>query len=128
MKRIIGYSMFCILVLLITEQLLELPYLIKTLIKLPMFLMVPLLSFSNRRVFKVKFNYKNVFVQGLGVFSIVMLAFLVLSRFIDFETIRADFSSRLEITKSMFVWASIYTVFINAMVEEVFFRAYILVV
>jgi len=87
--------------------------------------MVPLLSFSIPRVFKVKFNYKNVFVQSLGVFSIVMLAFLVFSRFIDFETIRTDFSSRLEITKSMFVWASFYTVFINAMVEEVFFRAYI---
>lgn len=113
------------MILYLTEQVYELPYLIKTLIKVPLFVVIPIVSVLTLENHSLKIKYANVVIQALGVFSIVMIAFYLFSKWIDFDTIRNDFSQRLEINKTMFVWASIYTIFINAFIEELFFRAYV---
>jgi len=70
-------------------------------------------------------EFKPVIVLSVFVFMIIMIAFLILNSFINFDTIQDDFVNRMQISTSQFVWASIYTIVINALIEEIFFRGFI---
>lgn len=125
MRNIILYSLLCILVLYVSEKVLELPYIVKTLVKLPLFTLVPAMSlFTIKSKLKAN-NFKNTLLTAGGVFTIIIVAFLFVNRYIDFTIIQEDFTSRLNISKSMFIFAGLYTIFINALIEELFFRGYI---
>jgi len=122
MKKIILYAITVIVALFIVEQVLTLPYIIKTAIKLPLFTIYPLYMMKG---VKLSGNFKKPMVVAIMIFSIIIIAYLILGVFIDVEAIRYDMSHRMDINKSMFVIAALYTVFINAFIEEVFFRGFI---
>ena len=122
MRKIIYYTIMVIVGLFIVEQVLTLPYILKTAIKLPLFTIYPLYMMKG---IKLHGDFKKPMIVAMMVFAIIIIAYLVLGVFIDVEAIRYDMSHRMNITKSMFVIAAIYTVFINAFIEEVFFRGFI---
>lgn len=129
-KKIFIYTIVCILILYITEQVLMFPYVLKTLIKLPLFLLIPIFVFNKRN--KISFSIKLkkddrkfIFIWSIFVFSIIILVYLILKNFIDLDIIINDFSTRLMIDSKWIVIAGLYTIVINSLIEEVFFRGFI---
>ncbi len=125
MKKILLYSLCCLFILYAVEQVLELPYLMKTLIKLPLFTVYPLYTIKKMSFEMNRKEFKPVILLSIFVFLVIMVAFLILNSFINFDTIQNDFKTRMQISTSQFMWASIYTIFINALIEEIFFRGFI---
>lgn len=125
MKKILLYSLCCLFILYAVEQVLELPYLMKTLIKLPLFTVYPLYTIKKMSFEMNRKEFKPVILLSIFVFLVIMVAFLILNSFINFDTIQNDFKTRMQISTSQFLWASIYTIFINALIEEIFFRGFI---
>ncbi|MCH4888202.1 CPBP family intramembrane metalloprotease [Acidaminobacter sp. JC074] len=122
MKKILLYTLTTIIILYFVEQVVMLPYVVKTLVKLPLFVVYPLYSMK-----KINFrsSYKKTGIASLFVFTVIIVAFFIFRGFIDIEAIRYDMSHRMQIDKSLFILAALYTVFINAFAEEIFFRGFI---
>ncbi|MBI9011882.1 MAG: CPBP family intramembrane metalloprotease [Clostridiales bacterium] len=125
MKKILIYSLCCLFILYAVEQVLELPYLIKTLIKLPLFTMYPMYTIRKMSFEIKRKEFKPVILLSVFVFLVIIIAFLVLNSFINFYTIQNDFKNRMQISTAQFMWAGIYTIVINALIEEIFFRGFI---
>lgn len=121
MKKNIAYGILCIFILFLVEQVIELPYIIKTLIKLPLFTVYPLIRLKGIK-FKVEKDLKLVIGASVFVFSVILLAFIILRGFLDFEAITSDIQGRMAIDRTLFIFACLYTVFINSFIEELFFR------
>jgi len=124
MKRVF-YAVCVILLLFLIEQVFQLPYMTKTLIKLPLFTVLPLLGLKTKKV-KPKGVHLHAIIVSIGVFMIICIAYFILSRFIDVSTIQEDFTSRMKITNGQYIAIGFYTIFVNAFIEELFFRSYLL--
>lgn len=121
MKKNIAYGILCLFILFLVEQVFELPYIIKTLIKLPLFTVYPLIKLRGIK-FKVEKDLKLVIGASVFVFSVILIAFIILRDFLDFEAITSDIQGRMAIDPTLFIFACFYTVFINSFIEELFFR------
>lgn len=127
-------SLSCIL-LYIIEQVIGVHYAIKTLSKVLVFLILPLLY--------IKFILKDSIINflrfdqidrrrlklgfGLGLLSMVILilAFILLEEYIDGEAIILDLKNRLDISLKEYIWIAVYITFVNSLLEEFYFRGFI---
>lgn len=127
---IIIISVLCVAVLFFIEQVLNIPYSIKTIFKIPLFVIIP---FAIKKfLLKEKLSYymkknhlKLTLLCSVFVILIIMLAFSIANGFIDTSLIVADFEDRMKITKSTFIFIAVYTIIGNAFIEEYFFRGFI---
>jgi len=114
--------------LLIIEQVLEIPYLWKTIMKILIFMAVPLLLMK-----MLKFNFlrlniaakkstKLAFILGILVMVSVLASFFMFQNHINIDTILYDLESRLGITSAVFPFVAIYILLGNSFLEEFFFR------
>lgn len=124
MKRFL-YAGLVILALFAVEQVFEFTYLVKTLIKLPLFTVVPMLALRNASYKKGKFPRQAILVS-LGVFLIIIATYMLLGQFIDVHAIQSDFVNRMQISSHQYILIGLYTIFVNAFIEELFFRSYLL--
>lgn len=125
MKKTLQYAIAVIAILFIVEQVIELPYLIKTCVKLPLFTLIPYLSLRPMKLKMTKAHAKWIVIIAGGVFVVILAAYFILGFLVDFDLILADFQNRMVINKPLFIVASLYTIFINAFAEELFFRGFI---
>jgi|LGOV01.1.fsa_nt_gb membrane protease YdiL (CAAX protease family) len=125
MKKIIIYAISCILILYVVEQVLELPYIIKTMVKLPLFTVYPIYKLKGMPFILHRQDFLRVSVISIFVFCIVSAAYLIFSPLIDTSIIQSDFLNRMQITNTQFALAALYTVFVNSFIEELFFRGYV---
>ncbi|MDF1618264.1 CPBP family intramembrane glutamic endopeptidase [Petrocella sp. FN5] len=127
---IIAYTLFVMVFLYIIEQVLYTPYLIKTLIKLPLFLLLPMALYKYD--FKIKWSMKLnksdiplISFWSVLVFLTIMVAFYFVRPLIGMDDIVADISGRMAVSKNEIVFVGIYTIVVNAFIEELFFRGFI---
>lgn len=124
MKKII-YAISCLIILFFVEQVFMLPYIVKTLIKLPLFTCIPLFAMRGQKIKLPIKSLKWILVISCFVFIVVLLAFVILQGYLDIETIKDDIENRMSISKTLFIAACLYTVFVNSFIEELFFRGYL---
>ena len=129
-KIIIAYSLVCLLILYVVEQILMIPYVIKTIVKIPMFTLFPFLI--QQYLLKIKFSIgikkseqKNILLWSVFIFVIISSASFVLKSFLDIEAISSDFSNRMMLSSGNMIIAAVYTIFVNSFIEEYFFRGFI---
>lgn len=127
---ILLYGIICLIILYISEQILLFPYVIKTFIKLPLFVGLPFLI--NRYWLKEKMRFKikrkdgiYLLVWSILVIGTIMLAYTFLKPYIDVNAIKEDFAERMQISRKYIYIAAIYTVVVNSFIEEYFFRGFI---
>jgi len=125
--------LFSTVAMCIVDGILTPPYFYKSLIKILLFLLVPLLFFL---FFKGNDSYlKALFIPrkrellpaialGLGVFSIILAAFFLLGQYIDLSGIKESLTSGIGVSADNFIYVAIYISFINSLLEEFFFRGY----
>lgn len=127
-KRMILVPTIAITLLLIIEQVLEIPYLWKTIMKILIFLAVPIFLMK-----MLKFNFlrpniaakkstKLAFVLGILVMVTVLASFFILQNYINLDSILSDLESRVGISSAVFPFVAIYILLGNSFLEEFFFR------
>ncbi|MBN2795631.1 MAG: CPBP family intramembrane metalloprotease [Clostridia bacterium] len=122
MKKKYIYAILVIISLFYIEQVLELNYLLKTLIKLPLFGIVPWLIIRPMKLHMSTHDKKWMAIVSGGILFVFLVGFIALKGFLDIETIQGDFNNRMEMSKGIFILAALYTVFVNSFLEELFFR------
>ena len=131
MKRtIIAYSIICLLILHVVEQILMTPYIIKTIVKIPMFTLFPFVIQHNLLKSKFSIRIKKseqrfILIWSVFVFVISFVVAIALKSLIDIEAIGSDLSNRMKLSNRDMVLAALYTIFINSLIEEYFFRGFI---
>ncbi|MBR2916333.1 MAG: CPBP family intramembrane metalloprotease [Clostridia bacterium] len=106
-------------------------YLIKSFIKLPLFLILPLLySLFDKEVSlkKILTPTKSGFIKALlvgsSVFLIILLAYFLLKDVFDFSMVTSALTGDVGVTAKNFLWVSLYISFVNSFLEEFFFRGF----
>lgn len=95
----------------------------KSFFKIILFLVFPYF------IFQPKYDYTKIKISktakylSLAVVISIILGYFILDNFIDFDPIRFQLNHMMGIKKNNFIWIAIYISFINAAVEEFFFRA-----
>ncbi len=107
-------------------------YIIKTISKLCIFPVATSLYFmifkDERKHLKAMLSPSKkslglALILGLGVFSVVMGAFLLLREPIDFSKFTENLTSTAGLTPDNFIFVSLYICIFNSLMEELFFRA-----
>lgn len=126
--KILGYSIITLSLLFAIEQLVESTYLLKTLLKITLFLIVPgyyMLRELHRNVLwgGQKSLYHGI-QFGVGAFLIIQLLSYLLSFLIDYSAITTSLLSN-GITFKNFIIVGLYITFVNSFLEEYFFRGWL---
>lgn len=122
MKKKIIYACLVIIMLFFIEQVFQVNYLVKTLIKLPLFGLLPWLMIRPVTFKMTKHDKKWMAIISVSILIVFFVAFQVLKGYLDLQAIQNDFDNRMAIGKSLFIGAALYTIFINSFLEEMFFR------
>ncbi|MBO0586716.1 CPBP family intramembrane glutamic endopeptidase [Sporosarcina sp. E16_8] len=127
MIRGIVLSLLSIAFLLWIDQSVEVAYIWKTMAKMILFLILPLILFR-----KVGFPFlrlrqtdrKSMMTaigSGVAIMGFIIVAFIFLQPFIDIAALLADLASA-GITTTTFPFIALYILFGNSMLEEFYFR------
>lgn len=125
--------MVAVIILYLIEQVLLVNYFIKTVVKIGLFVFIPVLfiklinkaSVSNQLKLRFDKHLKTGIILGLISFCIVIIAYMIFRNSIDFAGIVTEMQEKSRITAANFVLVGLYVTFINSFLEEFFFRGYI---
>ena len=132
-KLVVALVVFSTLIMCFVDGIITPPYLIKSLIKIVLFLVIPMIYFilnkENHNYLKKLFFPKKkdlllAMLLGVTVYVVIMGAYFILHSYIDLETIKESLTSGTGITAQNFVYVAIYISFLNSLLEEFFFRGF----
>lgn len=124
--------LFSILVTL-TDALLHPDYFVKISVKIPFFLLLPLLFFAwNRREideFKKMFLFQKrgllaSLLLGFAIYAVIVGGYFGTRNFIDFSQVVSSLTDGMGITAGNFFYVALYISLLNSFLEEFFFRGY----
>ncbi|TCT20920.1 CAAX prenyl protease-like protein [Melghiribacillus thermohalophilus] len=132
---IIMISIISVCMMIVAEQLLGFSYLSKTILKIGLFLGIPLviirfvwgenilhvLNLKNTQVSQLKTGILLGFLSALTIIG----AYLMLQSVIDPSAIINDLKTRLDITFQTYILVALYIAFGNSLLEEFYFRGFI---
>lgn len=122
MKRKIKWIYLIVVIVLMALIEKNMTYWPKSVFKIILFLVIPSIFFQlTANYTKINISKKANYLSLAVVLSIV-LSYFVLGNFIDFETIRIQLNDMMGVNKDNFLWVALYISFINAGIEEFFFR------
>lgn len=132
----LGTSLIATIALYIVEQSVGVDYVYKALLKIVVFVIIPLLFVRYSKITSniqllgniKELRFRNI-IPGLAVgivsFIAIIISYFILGQFVDFEAISAELTSKLAITPTNFIFVGIYITLVNSFIEEFFFRGYI---
>ncbi len=128
---ILGVTVLCVGCMLVVDGLWQPGYLIKSMIKASLFLLLPLVStrflpdWDAKALFRPK---KEGLLQALGlgvlVYGIIVGGYFLLRGFVDFSGIAGNLAASTGVTRENFLVVSLYISFANSLLEEFFFRGF----
>lgn len=137
----VGYiilsSILCATILFTVEQILMVDYLTKTVSKVILFTICPLILIKGlmkttlREGLNIELVDRKTLGLGiaLGAFAVAILfgTFMFLRRYIDMPAIALDLSSKSKVTACNYLFVGGYLTIVNSFLEEFFFRGYIFI-
>lgn len=134
-KYIVVSSLIACIILYFVEQVLVVSYVVKTVIKIMFFIVIPYIymKFMKKQSKSKALNYKNVdkhnlkmgFLFGIMSFIIILITYYILRNIIDLQSISEDLQNKSKITASSFIFVGLYITLGNSFLEEYFFRGFI---
>lgn len=129
MRTFIGVlaTIASIAILIWIEQVLEVAYILKTMAKAILFLLVPFLLFRKNgfpffRLRQTDRKSMNIaIVSGIAIMGLIVVAFIILQPFIDIDALLDDLADA-GVTSIVFPFVAFYILFGNSLLEEFFFR------
>ncbi len=121
---------FCIFMAGI-DGILKADYFIKSIIKLVLFLILPVIY----SIYDKDLKLKKIFIPdrkgitlagvlGILVYIIILGGYLLLKDVFDFSGITGSLTENIGVTGSNFIFVSLYISFVNSLLEEFFFRGF----
>ncbi|MGM0378387.1 MAG: CPBP family intramembrane glutamic endopeptidase [Bacillota bacterium] len=129
---VIFFTILFISILYMFDQIFKINYLNKVIIKLVLmiisFLILKFIYNSKMNFIKIKNfkNYKSGIYVSVFTFLIIFIGFFIIKDFLNLTKIKNDFFYKYNLKGISFFIASFYLIFINALLEEYFFRGFIL--
>ena len=106
-------------------------YAIKSAIKIILFLLLPILYSSYNKNLKLKKLFipekrgiLTSLVLGIGVYIVIVGAFLIFRNVFDFSALTSSLTSATGVNKGNFIFVALYISFANSLLEEFFFRGF----
>lgn len=129
--KIMLLCVICCIIMAITDAVIRPGYLIKSLIKLPLFLLVPVMF----GLYDKNINIKNLFAfeksglktplfLGFFVYVFIVGGYFLLRNYIDFSAVTVKLQSDVGVNADNFIFVALYISFINSLLEEFFFRGF----
>ena len=128
---IIAITIFSCTVMALVDAVIQPGYFIKSMIKMSVFLIFPLLysfldtDFKPKSFFK--FNKKGILtalVLGVSVYTVILLSFFIFKNVFDFSSLTKSLTATTGVNKSNFIFVALYISFVNSLLEEFFFRGF----
>lgn len=133
-RGIINFSLLLVIVLsfVTLTDFFNWGYWYKSSFKLILFIFIPYLylsmnKLSNLNLLKIK--KKEVYQFGmyaLFIYIITLLGYFIVRNWVDFSNIPETLEKTLGITRENFIYVALYIPIINALIEEFFFRGFII--
>lgn len=132
-KYVMALVVFSTLAMCLVDGVLVPPYFYKSIIKIALFLLIPMIYFI---LYKDKHDHlKRLFIPkkkdfllalllGSGVYAVIMGAYFLLGSYIDLTNIKNSLISGTGVNAQNFVYVAIYISFVNSLLEEFFFRGF----
>lgn len=128
---IISITVFACICMGIVDAVLQPGYFIKSVIKILLFLLLPVLY----TLYDKNCNLKKLFIPdkngifialglGAGVYAVILSAFLLFRNVFDFSSLTSSLTAGTGVNKSNFLFVAIYISFVNSLLEEFFFRGF----
>lgn len=116
----------------IVEEAIQPSYLIKTLIKLVLFIGLPWFVYRSDHIIHFKdcwklWSAKQIFWSigiGMIVYGFIVGGYFLIASHIDLQQIQMQLSGSLQITKKNFMLIATYIALANSLIEEFFFRGF----
>ena len=132
-KGILVLGFISILIMFVVDYLIPPIFVIKSAIKVVLFLGVPLMyGYLNRYVdissiFKVKSKkqLKYSILLGIAIYLVIMGAYYIFSEFLDLDNIQSLLARNLGVDRNNFIFVAIYIAIFNSLLEEFFFRGFL---
>ena len=108
-------------------------YFYKSIFKIILFLVVPLIYFirfkdeRNKLYSYFKFKtkaLKQALILALLVFTIILIGYFIFASYIDLNQIKESLTKGINVNKDNFIYVAIYISLFNSLLEEYFFRIY----
>jgi membrane protease YdiL (CAAX protease family) len=127
---VVTFTIVFVVILNYIDAALRLNYLNKVLIKISLIVLSYILgriigldlSFLKPKKTKA---YKKGLVVSIIAFAVIIIGFLVIRNYLDYQVMIDEFKNKYELTGIKFFIASIYLVVFNAFLEEYFFRGFV---
>ena len=128
---IILITVFACICMGLVDAIIQPGYMIKSVIKLVLFLLLPI-TYS---IYDKNCNLKKLFTPnkrglllafllGIGVYIVILFAYLIFRNVFDFSALTSSLTSTTGVNKSNFVFVAVYISFVNSLLEEFFFRGF----
>lgn len=121
----------CCAVMAVVDGIIRPDYWVKSVIKLVLFLLLPLIY----SVVDKSLNLKSLFLPNkkgvltaaalcIPLYIIIVAAYLLLKDVFDFSAVTATLTAGIGVNRDNFVFVALYISFINSLLEEFFFRGF----
>ena len=131
LSAIILIVAICCAAMAVVDGIIQPDYMIKSAIKLVLFLLLPL-GYS---IFDKNLNLKTLFIPNkkglltaaalcIPLYIIIVGAYLLLKDVFDFSAVTTALTGNIGVTRDNFVFVALYISFINSLLEEFFFRGF----
>lgn len=103
-------------------------YLVKSVLKLLLFLLLPYLAVYREEPQSMKglFRWQGVgvwpVVLGLGTFGGILALYFLIGPYFDFSMVTGALQEELGVNAGNFIFVALYISFVNSLLEELFFR------
>lgn len=122
---------FSCVVLAIIDGIIQPRYLIKSGLKLILFLVVPFVysmfdkKLHLRDLFKInKRGMRTALMLCIPVYAVIIVGYLLLKNVFDFSAVTKSLTHNIGVNRDNFAVVAIYISFINSLLEEFFFRGF----
>lgn len=132
---IIVSSIMACLILYLLEQVFSVNYATKTVAKLIIFTLIPIIFIYiiDKKTIKAALNLRSIhfkqlltgIILGLLSFLVIIVSYLLFKNFINLDQIKDELTTKSNITKMSFIYVGLYIIFVNSFLEEFFFRGFI---
>ncbi len=130
--QVVTASALCCGAMLLVDGVWQPGYLIKSLIKISLFLAVPILMslyYPELRLLRLLKPKKQgiglALALGVGIYALLLAAYFIFKNFVDFSGIAESLTSSTGVSRENFLWVSLYISLVNSLLEEFFFRGFV---
>lgn len=126
---IVILTIICCIIMALIETIIEPPYIVKSAVKVIVFLFFPLIytKLMNIKLFDNAFvldkkSIIKLFLLGSAIYAVIIGAYALTKSVFDYSSLINSLSADQKVAENSFIWVALYISFCNSFLEELQFR------